>query len=63
MSNETVPVAAPIIVLINHGEKSEKFNGIELKRWQQKNVAPSHNTEFDKILVWERSKSQEKWEG
>uniref|UniRef100_A0A7N2LHK6 Retrovirus-related Pol polyprotein from transposon TNT 1-94-like beta-barrel domain-containing protein n=1 Tax=Quercus lobata TaxID=97700 RepID=A0A7N2LHK6_QUELO len=36
MSNETVPVATSIIVPVNHGEKPEKFNGIEFKRWQQK---------------------------
>ena len=38
MSNETVPVpvAAPVTVLLNHGENSEKFNGTEFKRWQQK---------------------------
>ena len=41
MSNETVMnlvtvlVAAPITVPINHGEKPEKFNGTEFKRWQQ----------------------------
>ena len=26
----------PTTVLVNHGEKSEKFNGTEFKRWQQK---------------------------
>ena len=31
-----VPLAAPITVPINHGEKLEKFNGTEFKRWQQK---------------------------
>ncbi|KAK9995728.1 hypothetical protein SO802_020414 [Lithocarpus litseifolius] len=36
MSNQTVLVAAPITVPVNHGEKSEKFNGTECKRWQQK---------------------------
>ena len=41
MSNETVMnlvtmlVVAPITVPINHGEKPEKFNGTEFKRWQQ----------------------------
>ena len=38
--NETVPVAAsvatPITVPVNHGEKPERFNGTEFKRWQQK---------------------------
>ena len=29
----TVPVAA---VPVHHGEKSEKFNGLNFKRWQQK---------------------------
>ena len=29
-----MPVMAPMSV--SHGEKSEKFNGIEFKRWQQK---------------------------
>ena len=32
------PIAAPITVSVNHGEKPEKINGIEFKRWQQKNV-------------------------
>ena len=42
MLNETIVnpvmvlVAAPITVPINHGEKLEKFNGTEFKRWQQK---------------------------
>ena len=42
MSTETVqnivvaPVATPITVPINHGEKPEKFNKTEFKRWQQK---------------------------
>ncbi|GMY20652.1 Retrovirus-related Pol polyprotein from transposon TNT 1-94, partial [Fagus crenata] len=42
MSTETVqnivvaPVTTPVIVPINHGEKPEKFNGTEFKRWQQK---------------------------
>ena len=31
-----VLVAAPITIPINHGEKLEKFNGTEFKRWQQK---------------------------
>ena len=53
--NETVPVAAsvatPITVPVNHGEKPERFNGTEFKRWQQKNAVLSHNPEFGKILV------------
>uniref|UniRef100_A0A2N9GX20 CCHC-type domain-containing protein n=1 Tax=Fagus sylvatica TaxID=28930 RepID=A0A2N9GX20_FAGSY len=42
MSTETVqnivvaPVTTPVTVPINHGEKPEKFNGTEFKRWQQK---------------------------
>ena len=36
MSNETVLVATPITVPVNHGEKLERFNGTEFKRWQQK---------------------------
>ncbi|XP_075663318.1 uncharacterized protein LOC142632882 [Castanea sativa] len=36
MSNEIMLVATPITVLVNHGEKLEKFNGTEFKRWQQK---------------------------
>ena len=38
MSNETVPVpvVAPVTVPVNHGEKPEKFNGTEFKRWRQK---------------------------
>ena len=31
---KTTPLTTPIMV--NHGEKPEKFNGTELKRWQQK---------------------------
>lgn len=27
-----------ITVLVNHGEKSEKFNGLNFKRWQQKTL-------------------------
>ncbi|GMY11025.1 Retrovirus-related Pol polyprotein from transposon TNT 1-94 [Fagus crenata] len=30
------PVTTPVTVPINHGEKLEKFNGTEFKRWQQK---------------------------
>ncbi|GMY06493.1 Retrovirus-related Pol polyprotein from transposon TNT 1-94 [Fagus crenata] len=30
------PVATPVTVPINHGEKLEKFNRTEFKRWQQK---------------------------
>ena len=26
----------PLVVPVNHGEKPEKFNGTEFKRWQQK---------------------------
>ncbi|PKI75354.1 hypothetical protein CRG98_004238 [Punica granatum] len=29
-------VAAPSMVLVNHVEKPEKFNGLNFKRWQQK---------------------------
>jgi transposase InsO family protein len=32
----TVAVAIPTAVPMNHGEKPEKFNGTEFKRWQQK---------------------------
>ena len=40
-ANETnVPVSAtrvvPVSVPVNHGEKLEKFNGLNFKRWQQK---------------------------
>ena len=33
-----VPPLTPVMALmtVSHGEKSEKFNGIEFKRWQQK---------------------------
>ena len=33
-----VPPPTPIMALmtLSHGEKSEKFNGTEFKRWQQK---------------------------
>ena len=30
------PSVIPTAVPVNHGEKPEKFNGIEFKRWQQK---------------------------
>lgn len=30
------PVSTPTPVMVNHGEKPEKFNGTEFKRWQQK---------------------------
>ena len=30
------PIATPVTVPINHGEKLEKFNRTEFKRWQQK---------------------------
>ncbi|XXG68625.1 hypothetical protein AAC387_Pa06g1670 [Persea americana] len=29
-------VSTPAPVMVNHGEKPEKVNGIEFKRWQQK---------------------------
>ena len=34
----TVPVKVPAVqtVPVNHGEKLEKFNGLDFKRWQQK---------------------------
>ena len=33
-----VPVKVPSVqtVPVNHGEKPEKFNGVDFKRWQQK---------------------------
>ena len=36
--NNSVTVMPPIptTILVNHGEKSEKFNGTDFKRWQQK---------------------------
>ena len=33
---KNTPVSTPGPVLVNHGEKPEKFNGTEFKRWQQK---------------------------
>ena len=30
------PSVIPLVVPVNHGEKLEKFNGTEFKRWQQK---------------------------
>ncbi|XXG43378.1 hypothetical protein AAC387_Pa01g3429 [Persea americana] len=33
---KNTPVTTPTPVMINHGEKPEKFNGTEFKRWQQK---------------------------
>ena len=30
------PTMAPVTVPVNHGEKLEKFNGLNFKRWQQK---------------------------
>ena len=34
----SVPVKVPLVqtVLVNHGEKPKKFNGVDFKRWQQK---------------------------
>ena len=46
-----LPVAAPITVPVNHGEKLEKFNSTVFKRWQQKNAILSHYTKFGKVLV------------
>ncbi|XXG75888.1 hypothetical protein AAC387_Pa08g0361 [Persea americana] len=33
---KNTPVTTPTLVMMNHGEKPEKFNGTEFKRWQQK---------------------------
>ncbi|XXG52809.1 hypothetical protein AAC387_Pa03g1028 [Persea americana] len=33
---KNTPVCTPAPVMVNHGEKTERFNGIEFKRWQQK---------------------------
>ncbi|XXG78003.1 hypothetical protein AAC387_Pa08g2035 [Persea americana] len=33
---KNTPVSTPTPVMVNHGEKLEKFNGTELKRWQHK---------------------------
>ncbi|KAL7257281.1 hypothetical protein ACSBR1_003563 [Camellia fascicularis] len=36
-STPIVPVMTPAVP-VNHGEKSEKFNGNDFKRWQQKMI-------------------------
>ncbi|XXG67248.1 hypothetical protein AAC387_Pa06g0640 [Persea americana] len=33
---KNTPVCTPTPVMLNHGEKPERFNGTEFKRWQQK---------------------------
>ncbi|XXG67135.1 hypothetical protein AAC387_Pa06g0549 [Persea americana] len=33
---KNTPVSSHVPVMVNDGEKPEKFNGIEFKRWQQK---------------------------
>ncbi|XXG72565.1 hypothetical protein AAC387_Pa07g1633 [Persea americana] len=33
---KNTPITTPTPVMVNHGEKPEKFNGTEFKRWQQK---------------------------
>ncbi|KAL2462202.1 Uncharacterized protein Adt_45622 [Abeliophyllum distichum] len=35
-ATQTVAPTGHVTVLVNHGEKPEKFNGLNFKRWQQK---------------------------
>ncbi|KAL2517369.1 Uncharacterized protein Adt_13616 [Abeliophyllum distichum] len=35
-ATQTVAPIGHVTVLVNHGEKLEKFNGLNFKRWQQK---------------------------
>ncbi|KAL7223187.1 hypothetical protein ACSBR1_024786 [Camellia fascicularis] len=37
MVTAIAPTSPPVVtMLVNHGEKSEKFLGIDFKKWQQK---------------------------
>ena len=59
MSNETVPVAATVTVPVNHGEKPEKFNGTEFKRWQQKMLFYLTTLNLEKLLYENTPKLKE----
>ena len=54
-----VPVAARITVPVNHGEKPEKFNGTEFKRWQQKMLFYLTTLNLEKLLYENTPKLKE----
>lgn len=41
MTSVTTPT--PALIMVNHGDKSEKVNSTDFKRWQQKMLFVSQN--------------------
>ena len=50
LASTTLVVRIPSSPSMVYGEKSKKFNGLNLKRWKQKNIILYYHLKFGKIL-------------